>query len=128
VSGPSGAEVATPEPSSVESGVSTVPPVVQLPLVKKVKVTVPVGVPVGVPVDPVTVAWSVTDVPAAIDVTVAPFCLIAVTVVLASLVIVTCAEAVASSCAELHPSVVTLQVSVHVRSAVSGRVCVVFRL
>jgi hypothetical protein len=70
--------VATPEPLSVESGVSTVAPVEQLPLVKKVKVTVPVGVPA----DPVTVAWSITDVPAAIDVTVAPFCLIAVTVAL----------------------------------------------
>jgi hypothetical protein len=49
---------------------------VQLPLVKKVNVTVPVGVAA----DPETVARSVTDVPAATDVTVAPFCRIAVTV------------------------------------------------
>jgi hypothetical protein len=122
--------VATPEALSEESGVSTVPPVEQLPLVKKVKVTDPVGVPadpVTVPADPVTVATSVTDVPAATDVTtevtVVPFCVMAVDVLLVPSVMVTPAEAVVSSWAELHPFVVTLHMSLHDRSAVSDSPC-----
>jgi hypothetical protein len=65
VSGPSELELATPETRAPEP--ADVPVPVQAPLVKKVKLTVPVGVPAPVPD---TVAWSVTVEPSGTEDTV----------------------------------------------------------
>jgi hypothetical protein len=67
VSGPSELELATPEDSVPVP--PEVPGAAQVPLAKKVKLTVPVGVPAPVPD---TVAWSVTVEPRATEVTVVP--------------------------------------------------------
>jgi hypothetical protein len=67
VRGPSEFELATPEARG--SVPADDPDPLQVPLAKKVKLTVPVGVPAP---DPVTVAWSVTVDPSATEVTADP--------------------------------------------------------